>query len=453
MAKPTKRYKCSDCSAVSPKWIGKCPQCSAWNTYQEEWVSKDKGRQAVPRASGRSRPVIALRDIPEEQTSRIQLPDLELTRALGGGVVAGSVVLLAGQPGIGKSTLLLQVACQSSLRILYVSGEESPEQIRLRAERIGLKNPECYLLDSADVHFVLDRAEELTPELIIVDSIQTMSVHGIDAPPGSVSQIRESTQGLIKLAKSRGIPVMLIGHITKDGAIAGPKLLEHMVDVVLQFEGEQQYNYRLLRTVKNRFGSTDELGIYEMTAQGLTAVDNPSAMFVSQNTDVPSGSAVAATVEGMRPLLIETQALVSTAVFGTPQRNVTGYDLRRLNMLLAVLEKRAGIPFSSSDVFLNLAGGLRIADPAIDLAVLAALVSSREDIAIGHRSCFAGEISLAGEVRAVRAVGQRIQEAERLGMRKFYLSPANAKALRNHAFGIELQYVQDVRALLEALFA
>ena len=449
MAKPVKRYVCQSCGATSPKWIGKCDQCGEWNTYTEEWTAK--GAKSIS-ASPQATPAVTLQDVESLPRQRLTLPDDELNRSLGGGLVRGSTVLLAGQPGIGKSTLLLQMACHSALKVLFVSGEESPDQIKLRAGRIGHHNTSIFILNTTDVTSIIDQITLIEPDVVIVDSIQTLQVSSLESAPGTVSQIRESALGLIQVAKRNNVPVFLIGHITKEGAIAGPKLLEHMVDVVLQFEGERQYNYRLVRTMKNRFGNTDDLGIYEMTAKGLQPVANPSAMWISQTTEAQSGSTIAATLEGMRPLLIETQALVSTAVFGTPQRNATGFDLRRLNMLLAVLEKRAGIPYGTLDVFLNLAGGLRITDPSIDLAIIVALVSSRQDIAVSNKACFAGEVGLSGEIRAVRFAAQRIQEAARLGMSQFYLSPNNKKSLDGQEYGIELIFVASVGELMSALF-
>ncbi len=407
-----------------------------------------QGREGAGRES---RPV-PLQAVEVGTTRRLVTPDAEFNRVLGGGIVAGSLVLIGGQPGIGKSTLLLQIALQLPIPILYVSGEESEEQIKMRAERLGIRNEACYLLTETNTSKILSHAAELRPQLLIVDSIQTLSSPHIDSTPGSISQVRECAGELQRFAKQTHIPVILIGHITKDGAIAGPKLLEHIVDAVLQFEGDRNYTYRILRTLKNRFGSTDELGIYEMHASGLRQVSNPSELLLSQSDEPLSGSAVAATIEGLRPMLIETQALVSTAVYGTPQRSATGFDLRRLSMLLAVLEKRGGFPFAQNDVFLNLAGGIRVDDPALDLAVVAALLSSLHDVAIPSDTCFAGEIGLSGEIRAVNRIEQRIQEADRLGFRHIYISRYNTKGLDLTKFNIEVHTLGKVEELYRRLF-
>lgn len=458
MAKVKKVFICNTCGATSPKWIGKCPHCEEWNTYNEEVLTKPttqeekrKAWQGDAKESAGPAP-IALDDIVSGSTRRLVTPDQEFNRVLGGGLVGGSVVLIGGSPGIGKSTLLLQLALLMENRILYVSGEESEEQIKMRADRLERTQSNCYILTETNVAKVLSQAKKLQPQLIIIDSIQTMSSPYIDSMPGTVSQIRECASELQRFAKTNNVGVLLVGHVTKEGGIAGPKLLEHIVDVVLQFEGDQNHVYRVLRTIKNRFGSTAELGIYEMQANGLRQVPNPSELLLSQKDEELSGSAVAATMEGLRPMLIETQALVSTAVYGTPQRSATGFDLRRLSMLLAVLEKRGGLPFGQNDVFLNLAGGLRIDDPAIDLAIVSALISSLEDIAIPSHAAFAGEIGLSGEIRAVNRIEQRIQEADRLGFREIYISKFNLKGLDLGKFDIKVNAVGKVETLYQQLF-
>lgn len=384
--------------------------------------------------------------------NRLSTPDEELNRVLGGGIVPGSIVLIGGQPGIGKSTLLLQLALQIPVTILYVSGEESDEQIKMRADRIGGQASNCYILAETNTSKILKHAQNLQPALIVIDSIQTLSSPHIDSMPGSVSQVRECAGELQRFAKEEHIPVFLIGHITKEGSIAGPKLLEHIVDAVLQFEGDRNYTYRILRTIKNRFGSTDELGIYEMRASGLREVSNPSELLLSQKDEDLSGSAVAATIEGLRPMLIETQALVSTSVYSAPQRSATGFDLRRLGMLLAVLEKRAGLFFAQNDVFLNIAGGIRVDDPAIDLSIVAALISSLEDVAVPTDVCFAGEVGLSGEIRAVNRVEQRIQEADRLGFKEIYVSKYNSKGLDQGRYEIQVKPIAKVQELYFGLF-
>jgi DNA repair protein RadA/Sms len=371
---------------------------------------------------------------------------------LGGGIVGGSIVLVGGQPGIGKSTLMLQLALNVGVRVLYVSGEESEEQIKMRADRVSKMTSECYILTETNTNKILIQAQQLEPDLIIIDSIQTLSSPLIDSTPGSISQVRECAGDLQRFAKESNIPVFVIGHITKDGSIAGPKLLEHIVDAVLQFEGDQHYTYRILRTIKNRFGSTDEMGIYEMQASGLREVSNPSELLLSQKDEDLSGSAVCATIEGMRPMLIETQALVSKAVYGTPQRSATGFDLRRLSMLLAVLEKRCGFMFGQNDVFLNIAGGIRVDDPAMDLAIVSSLISSLEDIAIPSDICFAGEVGLSGEIRAVNRIDQRIQEADRLGFKSIFISKYNIKGLNLDKYGIKVQTIGKMEELYHALF-
>ncbi len=458
MGKIRKVFICSECGAESPKWFGKCPACESWNTCVEEVVSKDtqedKQRvwQVAPSISNKGPIPIALTDIQSGTTNRIETPNQELNRVLGGGIVPGSLVLIGGQPGIGKSTLMLQIAMEVPARVLYVSGEESNEQIRMRAERIGTLREECYILTETNTSKILTHAQNLVPQLIIIDSIQTLASPNLDAISGSISQIRECTGELQRYAKETNVPIFIIGHITKEGSIAGPKLLEHIVDAVLQFEGDRHYTYRILRTLKNRFGSTDEMGIYEMQANGLREVSNPSELLLSQTDEALSGSAVAATMEGMRPMLIETQALVSTAVYGNPQRSATGFDLRRLSMLLAVLEKRCGFPFGQNDVFLNIAGGIRVDDPAIDLAIVSALISSLEDVAIPDKVCFAGEVGLSGEIRAVNRVEQRIQEADKLGFEQIFISKYNTKGLDPKRFNIQIFKLGKVEELYNMMF-
>ena len=450
---------CSACGATSPKWIGKCPSCEQWNTYHEDVIVRETAKEAArnswkPQATGNKggpRP-IPLPKIEARKTERLVTPDGELNRVLGGGIVPGSLVLIGGQPGIGKSTLMLQVAMGIPSKILYVSGEESEEQIKMRADRLTNKQSDCYILTETNVARITSLAEDLQPDLLIIDSIQTLAAPYIDSMPGSVSQVRESAGELQRFAKSMHIPVFIIGHITKDGSIAGPKLLEHIVDAVLQFEGDRNYTYRILRTIKNRFGSTDEMGIYEMQPGGLREVANPSELLLSQKDDDLSGSAIAATMEGMRPMLIETQALVSTAVYGNPQRSATGFDLRRLSMLLAVLEKRGGLPFGQNDVFLNIAGGIRVDDPAIDLGIVASLISSLEDIAIPTDVCLAGEVGLSGEIRSVNRLEQRIQEADRLGFKHIFVSKYNMKGVDPKRYDIQIHTLSKIAELYEKLF-
>ncbi len=457
MAKVKKVYLCGECGATSPKWIGKCPSCNQWNTYQEEVISKPtekEQRSAIWKPEGKkadSRPVL-LNDVEMGKVTRLQLLDQEFNRVLGGGLVPGSLILLGGQPGIGKSTLLLQIALKVSSPILYVSGEESEEQIKMRASRISNSPNQCFVINETDISKILVHTRSMEPAMLIIDSIQTLSSSYLDSTPGSISQIKECTAELQRFAKITNIPVVIIGHINKEGAIAGPKLLEHIVDTVIQFEGDRHYSYRILRTIKNRFGSTDEMGIYEMQANGLREVQNPSELLLSQNEESLSGSAVGATLEGLRPILIETQALVSRAVYGTPQRSATGFDLRRLSMLLAVLEKRCGFPFAQNDVFLNLAGGIKVDDPALDLAVISALISSLEDINIPPQICFAGEVGLSGEIRAVNKVENRIQEAERLGFEKIFISKYNTKGLDFSRYQISVNVLGKVDELYNQLF-
>lgn len=455
MAKTKTIHICSNCGASSVRWEGKCPSCGEWNTFVEETVEAKK----VPNSTPGSRVVIPdstpllLRDITAPNTNRIDIThDTELARVLGGGIVPGSIVLIGGQPGIGKSTLMLQLACLSRAKVLYVSGEESPYQIKMRADRIGPSNQDCLILAETNLQKVLSIARKVRPDIIMIDSIQTIHSQDIDSTAGSVSQIKECTSELQQYAKQTNIPVFIIGHITKEGAIAGPKILEHIVDVVLQFEGDRNYVYRILRTIKNRFGSTDEIGIYEMEKSGLRPVTNPSELLLSQSNEKLSGSSIACTIEGVRPLLIETQALVSSAIFGTPQRSSTGFDIRRLSMLLAVLEKKCGLYFSQNDVFLNIAGGIRVTDPAIDMSIVAALISSLQDIPIDPKICLAGEIGLSGEVRAVNRIEQRVQEAARLGFSQIFISKYHKKGAIKNVKNIEVKTIGKVEELVMALF-
>ncbi|MBU6341525.1 MAG: DNA repair protein RadA [Bacteroidetes bacterium] len=457
MAKAKTIFFCAECGASAPKWLGKCPHCGAWNSYQEERIEKETTTETRSKSWSAPGKLDAPRAIPLKQiqtgtTLRLETPDSELNRVLGGGIVPGSLVLIGGQPGIGKSTLLLQVAMQLPAKILYVSGEESEEQIKMRADRIGTFASECYILTETNVSKMLNQALDLQPDLLIVDSIQTLSSPHIESTPGSISQVRECAGELLRFAKETNIPVFLIGHINKEGEIAGPKLLEHIVDCVLQFEGDRHNTYRILRTLKNRFGSTDEMGIYQMQSVGLREVSNPSELLLSQKDEELSGSGVAATMEGLRPMLIETQALVSKAVFGTPQRSATGFDMRRLSMLLAVLEKRCGYFFSMNDVFLNIAGGIRVDDPAIDLSIIASLISSLVDVSIPANICFAGEVGLSGEIRAVNRIEQRIQEADRLGFKAIYVSKYGMKGIDPGRFGIRVMTIGKVEELKGLLF-
>lgn len=421
MAKLKTIYVCQQCGATSPKWMGKCSSCDSWNTLVEEIVSSTKKKiAAVPLKKSKA---VLLQDVTSDERLRLKLSDPEFNRVLGGGVVVSSLILIGGEPGIGKSTLLLQVAMQTlGLTVLYVSGEESDQQIKMRAERLSTQKAEVYLYTETNVDQIIHQANQIQPDLIIIDSIQTLQVEGIESAAGSVSQVREATHALQSLAKHNGPAIIIVSHITKEGVIAGPKLLEHMVDTVLQFEGDRHYNYRMLRTIKNRFGSTSELGIYEMQGNGLRAVSNPSELLITLREEPASGVAIAVTMEGMRAMLVEVQALVSTAVYGTPQRSVTGYDLRRLHMLLAVLDKKCGFKFGAKDVFLNIAGGMKVDDPATDLAVLAALLSSYEDIPLKEQVCFSGEVGLSGEIRPVNKVERRVVEAEKLGYQQIYIS-------------------------------
>ena len=442
MSKTKTAFFCSNCGYESAKWVGKCPSCENWNTFQEEIIHKEKNTKENGWKSyydeKRDSKTIPLHQITNNEQPRLISPDFELNRVLGGGIVPGSIVLVAGEPGIGKSTLFLQTGLlMKGVVTLYISGEESEQQIKMRADRLNISHDQFFLLTETNTQTIFQEIKKLRPQLVIVDSIQTIHSPFIDSSPGSISQIRESAAEFQRFAKETHTPVFLIGHITKDGTIAGPKLLEHMVDTVLQFEGDRHYTYRILRTLKNRFGSTAELGIYEMTSEGMRAVSNPSEILISQKEDQLSGIAIAATIEGMRPLLIEVQALVTQSVYGTPQRTVSGFDLRRLQLLLAVLEKRGGFHFGVKDVFLNIAGGLKVEDPSIDLAVLCALLSSYEDIPLPHQICFAGEVGLSGEIRAVNRIEQRIAEAEKLGFEKIIVSKYNLPGGRQGQKGLQ----------------
>ncbi len=450
-----KVFICSNCGSNSAKWIGNCPSCSEWNTYVEEIVetsTKSNSLEKQFRAKQNHPKPIPLLAINEIGEKRFSSADQEFNRVLGGGIVQGSLILIGGQPGIGKSTLMMQIALHLKLKVLYVSGEESEVQIKMRADRIGIKQDNCYILTETDLSLVLEEIKTLQPDLVIIDSIQTLSLPHVDSIQGSVTQVRECTVEIQKYAKASGVPFILIGHINKEGLIAGPKVLEHIVDVVLQFEGDALHAYRILRTRKNRFGSTDEMGIYEMQSNGLREIENPSEILLSQTDENLSGSAVCATMEGMRPVLLEVQALVSTAIYGTAQRSATTYDIRRMSMLLAVLEKRVGLKFSTFDVFLNIAGGLKIVDPALDLAVVSALVSSMHDLPIPKNIAFAGEIGLSGEIRAVGRIEQRIQEAERLGFGKIVVPSNNLKGISKSKYKIKIAGFSKVNDALSDLF-
>ena len=458
MAKTKTVYVCSNCGADSPKWLGKCPNCGEWNTYVEEIVSKDppaKSRASAGlSASGEKVRPVRLRDITAQEEDRLDLHDAELNRVLGGGLVRGSLVLIGGEPGIGKSTLVLQTVLKlPDLRVLYVSGEESSRQLKLRADRLGSTTTDSlYILCETNLENIFEHARAVQPDLMIIDSIQTIFTELVESSPGSVSQVRECSAAILRFAKENGVPVLLIGHINKEGSIAGPKVLEHIVDTVLQFEGDQHYMYRILRSIKNRFGSTSELGIYEMRREGLREVSNPSELLLTQNHEGLSGVAIAAAIEGVRPFLIETQGLVSSAVYGTPQRSATGFDLRRMNMLLAVLEKRAGFKLVQKDVFLNIAGGLRVNDPAIDLAVLAAILSSSLDITIEPGTCMAGEVGLSGEIRPVNRIEQRILEAEKLGFTRILVPHSNLRGFDTSKCSIQIMQVRKVEEAFRQLF-
>jgi DNA repair protein RadA/Sms len=461
LAKTRSAYFCQSCGYESAKWLGKCPSCNQWNSFVEEVIQK--GSNSVPEwktASGGSRIAkpSAIDEIVFAEESRLITPDGEFNRVLGGGIVPGSLVLIGGEPGIGKSTLMLQLALNlPGMKILYVSGEESEQQIKMRAERLAplskRKGGDCFILTETSTQNIFKQIEILEPQAVIIDSIQTLHSAHIESTPGSVSQVRECTAELLRFAKETSTPVFLIGHITKDGAIAGPKILEHMVDTVLQFEGDRHHVYRILRAIKNRFGSASELGIYEMQGSGLREVSNPSEILLSQRDEELSGITISAMLEGARPMLIETQALVSVSAYGTPQRSATGFDTKRMNMLLAVLEKRCGFRLSAQDVFLNIAGGLKVEDPAIDLAVVVAIISSHEDISVSTKVCFAAEVGLSGEIRAVNRIEQRIAEAEKLGFQQIYISKYNQKGLDIKRYSsIEIKSVSKIEEVFSSLF-
>ena len=454
MAKTKSVYVCQNCGADSPKWIGKCPSCGEWNSYVEEIISKDNSPKInLGGLEITKQKPVRLTDVETSEESRIDTSSNELNRVLGGGLVPGSLVLIGGEPGIGKSTLVLQVVLNmNGKRTLYISGEESVKQLKLRAERLKFENPDCYIVSETSLEQIFVHIQNIQPDVVIVDSIQTVSTELIESSPGSVSQVRECAANLLKFCKTSSVPVLLIGHINKEGSIAGPKVLEHIVDTVLQFEGDQHYMYRILRSIKNRFGSTSELGIFEMQQNGLREVSNPSELLLSQNHEGLSGVAIASAIEGVRPFLIEVQALVSSAAYGTPQRSSTGFDLRRLNMLLAVLEKRAGFKIAQKDVFLNIAGGIKVNDPAIDLAVISAILSSNVDIAIEKHVCVAGEVGLSGEIRPINRIEQRIHEAEKLGFKKMIIPEYNLKSLNLTKLNIELIQVKKVEEAFRVLF-
>nr|WP_320037462.1 DNA repair protein RadA [uncultured Bacteroides sp.] len=454
MAKDKTVYVCSNCGQDSPKWVGKCSSCGEWNTYVEEIVRKEVANKRP--TSGIETPKakpISLCDIVTSDEPRIDLKDEELNRVLGGGLVPGSLVLIGGEPGIGKSTLVLQTVLRMpDRRILYVSGEESARQLKLRADRIKHTSSDCLIVCETSLEQIYTHIKNIRPELVIIDSIQTISTETIESSPGSIGQVRECSASILKFAKETNTPVILIGHINKEGSIAGPKVLEHIVDTVLQFEGDQHYMYRILRSIKNRFGSTSELGIYEMRQDGLRQVSNPSELLLSLDHDGMSGVAIASAIEGVRPFLIETQALVSSAAYGVPQRSATGFDLRRMNMLLAVLEKRVGFKLGQKDVFLNIAGGLKVNDPAIDLSVISAILSSNMDTEIEREICLAGEVGLSGEIRPVNRIEQRIGEAEKLGFKRMILPKHNLQGLDKKKINIELVPVRKVEEAFRCLF-
>ncbi|GGH09258.1 DNA repair protein RadA [Mucilaginibacter phyllosphaerae] len=472
MAKTKIAYFCQSCGFESAKWLGKCPSCQQWNTFVEEILEKSSASvpnwKASPASSQRANKPVEVADITFKEEHRLLTPDKEFNRVLGGGIVAGSLVLIGGEPGIGKSTLMLQLALNMpNVKVLYVSGEESDHQIKMRAERLAPHPPEggafdatgsltppsggrgagaCFILTETSTQNIFKQIEELQPDVLVIDSIQTLHSSHVESTPGSVSQVRECTAELLRFAKETSTPVFLIGHITKDGMIAGPKILEHMVDTVLQFEGDRHHVYRILRTIKNRFGSSSELGIYEMLGEGLREVSNPSEILLSQRDEPLSGITISATLEGMRPMLIETQALVSTSAYGTPQRTATGFDTKRMSMLLAVLEKRCGFRLGNQDVFLNITGGIRVEDPAIDLGLAAAIISSHQDIPIPAKTCFAGEIGLSGEIRAVNRVEQRIAEAQKLGFEQIFISKYNMPSAAKDKKRLDLsRYTIDVK--------
>jgi DNA repair protein RadA/Sms len=454
MAKIKTSFFCQNCGSQSDKWVGKCGSCNEWNTYVEEVIDKSP-KSATPFSSSttqRAAKAHRLDEIEQKIEKRIELKDLELNRVLGGGMVPGSLILFGGEPGIGKSTLLLQMAInETEKKILYISGEESETQIKMRADRIGKNNKNCFVLTETSMQNVFIQIEAVQPDILIIDSVQTMQSGVIESSPGSISQVRECTAELLRFAKESGTPVFLIGHITKEGSLAGPKVLEHMVDTVLVFEGDRNHVYRIVRSVKNRFGSTNEIGIYEMHGAGLRGVENPSEILITNNEEELSGIAIASTLEGVRPMLVEVQALVSTAAYGTPQRSSTGFDLRRLNMLLAVLEKRCGFKLGTKDVFLNIAGGIKVSDPAIDLAVVCAIMSSNANIPISNKICLSAELSLSGEIRPVNRIDQRISEAEKMGFDQIIVSKHN-KGIKQKNFNIEIVQIGKIEDAIRSIF-
>ena len=446
-------WYCSNCGNESPKWIGRCPGCGEWNTMIEERVNVKGNKSATFERDSKAVP-LPISQIETRQETRLHMPSEELNRVLGGGLVAGSIVLIGGEPGIGKSTLVLQnILSIRGKRILYVSGEESASQLKMRADRIGRLSDNCYIVCDTSLENILGHIKQVEPELVVVDSIQTIASDAIESSAGSVSQVRECAAQLLRYAKSSGTPVILIGHINKEGSIAGPKVLEHIVDAVLQFEGDRHYMYRILRSIKNRFGSTSELGIYEMVQRGLREVSNPSELLLSADDGELSGMAIGVTLEGVRPFLIEAQALVSTAAYGTPQRSVTGFDSKRMNMLLAVLEKRVGFKLAQKDVFLNIAGGLKVNDPALDLSVICAILSSNVDMAVPRDVCMSGEVGLSGEIRPITRIEQRVLEAEKLGFSTILVPKNNMKGFDTSRLKIKIVEVAKVEEAFRALFA
>ena len=459
MSKVKTTYFCQSCGTQHNKWVGRCTSCNEWNTLVEEKVQKETKNDRLQifssnKTAGGSNKSVLLQEVGLQEYPRIAVPGKELTRVLGGGIVPGSLVLFGGEPGIGKSTLMLQLALRlKNLKVLYVSGEESEQQIKMRAERIGITTESCFILQETNTQNIFSQIEQIQPQLVVLDSIQTLHTSYVESSPGSVSQVRECAAEFLRFAKETNTPVFMIGHITKEGSLAGPKVLEHMVDTVLQFEGDTNHVYRLLRATKNRFGSTNEMGIYEMNGDGLREVTNPSEILITQRDQATSGVAIAATMEGNRPMLIETQALVSSAAYGTPQRSSTGFDLRRLSMLLAVLEKRCGFRLAVKDVFINIAGGIKVEDPGIDLALVCGILSSNEDLPIPQTVCFAGEVGLTGEIRPVSRIEQRISEAQKLGFEKIFISSYNKKGLDLKQFSIEIITVSKMEEVFQKLFA
>lgn len=454
MAKTKTVYFCSNCGNESPKWLGKCPNCGEWNTYVEEKVTVKSGKESLLPASSMDNAPVRLSEIKGEKEERILMPSGELNRVLGGGLVPGSIILVGGEPGIGKSTLVLQNMLRiRSRKVLYVSGEESAKQLKMRADRLGADGGECFILCETSLEKIFAHLRSASPGIVVIDSIQTIASEALESSAGSVGQVRECAAAFLKYAKETGTPVILIGHINKEGTIAGPKVLEHIVDAVIQFEGDRHYMYRLLRSIKNRFGSTSELGIYEMTEVGLREVSNPSELLLSESGEELSGVAIGVTLDGVRPFLIETQALVSTAAYGTPQRSVTGFDSKRMNMLLAVLEKRVGFKLAQKDVFLNIAGGLKVNDPALDLAVICAILSSNVDLVIPKSVCMSGEVGLSGEIRPVTRLEQRISEANKLGFATIYVPKNNLKGVPLSKYSIKVVEVAKVEEVFRSLFA